>query len=39
VSALGWPSFFLLTMVLGIPGLLMLARFVPIGVREPELDA
>jgi MFS transporter, PAT family, beta-lactamase induction signal transducer AmpG len=23
-------------MVLGIPGLIMLARFVPIGVREPE---
>jgi MFS transporter, PAT family, beta-lactamase induction signal transducer AmpG len=38
VSALGWPSFFVLTMVLGIPGLLMLARFVPIGVREPELE-
>jgi PAT family beta-lactamase induction signal transducer AmpG len=38
VAAIGWPSFFLLTMVLGIPGLLMLARFVPIGVREPELD-
>ena len=27
---------FLSTMVLGIPGLMMLARFVPIGVREPE---
>jgi PAT family beta-lactamase induction signal transducer AmpG len=26
-------------MVLGIPGLVMLARFVPPGVREPELDA
>ena len=39
VSAVGWPSFFLLTMVVGIPGLLMLARFVPAGVREPELDA
>jgi PAT family beta-lactamase induction signal transducer AmpG len=38
VSALGWPSFFLLTMVLGVPGLLMLARFVPIGSREPDLD-
>ena len=22
----------------GIPGLVMLARFVPLGVREPELD-
>ena len=37
VDALGWPSFFLLTMALGIPGLVMLARFVPIGVREPYL--
>jgi len=30
--------FFLLTMAAGIPGLVMLARFVPIGVREPDLD-
>ncbi|MQA29428.1 MAG: MFS transporter [Luteitalea sp.] len=36
VDAIGWSAFFLSTMVLGIPGLLMLARFVPIGVREPE---
>jgi len=36
VDAIGWPAFFLSTMVLGIPGLVMLARFVPIGVREPE---
>jgi PAT family beta-lactamase induction signal transducer AmpG len=36
VDAVGWSTFFLSTMVLGIPGLLMLARFVPIGVREPE---
>jgi PAT family beta-lactamase induction signal transducer AmpG len=38
VNAVGWPSFFLLTMAAGIPGLVMLARFVPIGVREPDLD-
>ena len=38
VDAIGWPSFFLATMVLGIPGLLMLARFVPIGVREPDFS-
>jgi PAT family beta-lactamase induction signal transducer AmpG len=38
VDALGWPTFFLATMVVGIPGLLMLARFVPLGVREPEFD-
>jgi PAT family beta-lactamase induction signal transducer AmpG len=36
VDAVGWSTFFLSTMVLGIPGLMMLARFVPIGVREPE---
>ena len=36
VDAIGWPSFFLATMVFGIPGLVMLARFVPPGVREPE---
>ena len=36
VDAVGWPTFFLATMALGIPGLLMLARFVPPGVREPE---
>ena len=38
VDAMGWPAFFLSTMVVGIPGLVMLARFVPFGVREPELD-
>jgi PAT family beta-lactamase induction signal transducer AmpG len=36
VDAIGWSAFFLTTMVLGIPGLVMLARFVPLGVREPE---
>jgi PAT family beta-lactamase induction signal transducer AmpG len=35
VDAIGWGPFYLLTMVFGIPGLVMLARFVPIGVREP----
>jgi PAT family beta-lactamase induction signal transducer AmpG len=39
VVALGWPVFYLSTMLLGIPGLLMLARFVPPGVREPAFDA
>ena len=38
VNAVGWPAFFLITMVLGIPGLLMLARFVPPGVREPQFE-
>jgi PAT family beta-lactamase induction signal transducer AmpG len=38
VDAFGWPRFFLATMVVGIPGLVMLGRFVPFGVREPDLD-
>jgi PAT family beta-lactamase induction signal transducer AmpG len=38
VSAVGWSTFFLTTMVLGIPGLLMLNRFVPLGVREPDFE-
>lgn len=36
VDAMGWSTFFLATMALGIPGLVMLARFVPPGVREPR---
>jgi MFS transporter, PAT family, beta-lactamase induction signal transducer AmpG len=35
VDAMGWPTFFLSTLVMGVPGLVMLARFVPLGVREP----
>ena len=36
VDAIGWSAFFLATMLFAIPGLVMLARFVPLGVREPE---
>jgi len=36
VDAMGWSSFFLLTIACGIPGLVFLARFVPPGTREPE---
>lgn len=36
VDAVGWRTFYLSTLVMGIPGLLMLARFVPLGVKEPE---
>ncbi len=36
VDAIGWPSFFLASLTMGIPGMLMLARFAPPGVREPE---
>jgi len=35
VDAVGWKLFFWLTIPCGIPGLLLLARFVPIGVKEP----
>ena len=36
VDAMGWQNFFLLTFVMGIPGMILLARFAPLGVREPE---
>lgn len=35
VYALGWETFFWLTLPFGIPGMVMLARFVPWGVRDP----
>lgn len=34
--SIGWETFFWATIPLGIPGLLMLARFVPWGAREVE---
>jgi len=37
-DAMGWTAFFWLTMVAGVPGLLLLARFVPFGAREPALE-
>ncbi|HSE40268.1 MAG TPA: MFS transporter [Acidobacteriota bacterium] len=36
VDAAGWNAFFWLSMILGIPGLILLSRFVPLGVKEPE---
>jgi MFS transporter, PAT family, beta-lactamase induction signal transducer AmpG len=36
VYAVGWKTFFWLTMVAGIPGLVLLARFVPLGTKEPS---
>jgi PAT family beta-lactamase induction signal transducer AmpG len=39
VDAIGWRDFFLLTMVVGIPGLVMLQRFCPLGAKEPRLLA
>lgn len=38
VDAIGWLDFFLFTIVIGLPGLAMLQRFSPLGVREPTLD-
>jgi PAT family beta-lactamase induction signal transducer AmpG len=35
-DALGWRDFFVLTVFTGVPGLMMLARVAPWGVREPE---
>jgi PAT family beta-lactamase induction signal transducer AmpG len=35
-DAIGWRDFFILTLFTGIPGMVMLARFVPWSVRDPE---
>jgi MFS transporter, PAT family, beta-lactamase induction signal transducer AmpG len=37
-DAIGWRDFFVLTLLTGVPGMVMLARFVPWGVREPEFQ-
>jgi PAT family beta-lactamase induction signal transducer AmpG len=36
VDIFGWRDFFVLTLLTGIPGMVMLARFVPWSVRDPE---
>ena len=36
VDAVGWEPFFWGTMVVGIPGLLLLQRFAPLGMRDPD---
>ena len=38
VDAIGWHDFFVLTMVVGIPGMVMLQRFSPLGVRTPDIE-
>jgi PAT family beta-lactamase induction signal transducer AmpG len=38
VDAMGWSDFFLLTMAFGIPGMIMLQRFSPLGVRDPKIE-
>ena len=37
-DAMGWRDFFLSTLFVGLPGLVMLARFVPWGVRDVEFE-
>lgn len=37
VDLLGWSNFFVLTVFSAIPGLVMLHRFAPLGVREPVI--
>ncbi|MEE9292387.1 MAG: MFS transporter, partial [Acidobacteriota bacterium] len=36
VDALGWEAFFWGTFIAGIPGLLLLQRFAPLGTRDPQ---
>jgi MFS transporter, PAT family, beta-lactamase induction signal transducer AmpG len=36
VDALGWKLFFWMTIVAGLPGMLLLQRFAPLGLREPS---
>lgn len=38
VHAIGWTSFFWFSIFAGIPGMLLLARFVPWGQREPQFS-
>ncbi|HLN93854.1 MAG TPA: MFS transporter [Thermoanaerobaculia bacterium] len=37
VDALGWTPFFLVSTLASIPGLVLLQRFSPLGLREPEI--
>lgn len=38
-DAIGWTPFFVVSVFASIPGLLLLQRFVPFRVREPDLEA
>ena len=38
VDAMGWRMFFLFTIPCSIPGLVLLSRFAPFGVREPKFE-
>jgi PAT family beta-lactamase induction signal transducer AmpG len=39
VDAIGWRNFFLCTIAAGLPGMLLLQRFSPLGRRDPEFAA
>ncbi len=38
VDAIGWEAFFWSTLLAGVPGLILLQRFAPLGEREPRID-
>jgi PAT family beta-lactamase induction signal transducer AmpG len=38
VAALGWRDFFILTVPAGLPALLLLQRFAPWGLRDPQFS-
>jgi len=38
VDAIGWEAFFWSTLLAGLPGMLLLYRFVPPGLREPHFE-
>jgi PAT family beta-lactamase induction signal transducer AmpG len=38
VDAVGWEAFFWSTLLAGVPGLILLQRFAPLGEREPRID-
>jgi PAT family beta-lactamase induction signal transducer AmpG len=37
VEAFGWKEFFWITIASGVPGLVLLSRFVPLGERDPRI--
>lgn len=39
VDALGWTNFYYMTIFAGIPGLILLQRFSPLGIRDPQIEA
>lgn len=38
VDAVGWEAFFWCTLLAGLPGMALLHRFAPLGVREPRIE-